>query len=151
MATADQTQIDMPGNVATEDLDRPDLIAVTGDTLDSPIVKEYARDLAFMEDELTISISQTTDKNAENPVPCGCNGEVKWLRRGELYKIKRKFVDSLIKVEDAVETQQYKDKDGVDQTRVIRTPALKYPVNVHNDPAGELGRRWFEHQCKHAW
>lgn len=149
--TAASSQIDMPSNVATEDIERPDLVMVTDEDMNSPFVKQYAQDLKFMEDELTIIVGETTDKNAENPVPCSVNGEVRKFTRGVEYKVKRKFVDSLIKVEDTIKTVQYKDENGVDQTRIDKSHALKYPLSILHDPAGEVGRRWFQHQCKNAW
>lgn len=148
---AGKSTVEMPGNVATDDIERPDLAMVTDESLASPVVAEYVKDLRFMEDILTISIGQTTDKNAENPVPCGVNGIIKRLMRGEEYKIERKFVDSLIKREDSIKTVNYKDKDGVDQTKIEKEPALKYPLSIIYDPAGDVGRRWFQHQCKNAW
>ena len=145
------SSIEMPSSVATEDIERPDLIMVTDENLDSPVVAEYAKDIKFMEDILTITIGESTDKNAENPVHCGVNGEVRRLMRGQEYKLARKFVDSLIKREDGVKTVNYKDDQGVDQTRIEKQPALKYALSIHHDPAGETGRRWFQHQCKNAW
>jgi hypothetical protein len=141
----------MEGKTATDDIERPDLIVVTDEDKDSPVVKEYMSDLKFMEDILTVSIGETTDKNAEKTIGCGVNGERKMLERGKEYKIARKFVDSLIKREDAIRTINYKDNDGVDQTRIEKVPALKYPLSIIHDPAGETGRRWFQHQCKNNW
>jgi len=141
----------MESDVATEDIERPDLAIVTEESLQSPVVKEYIKDLKFMEDIITFSIGQTTDKNAENPVPCGVNGVVHRIYRGEEVKLARKFLDSLIKREDAVATVNYKDKDNVDQTKIEKTPAMKYPLSIIHDPAGEVGRRWFQHQVKNAW
>jgi len=143
------TTIEMASDI--QNVERPDLISITDDTLASPHVSEYIKDLKFMEDILTISIGETTDENAENPVPCGVNGEVRRLTRGVEYKLQRKFVDSLIKREDRIKTVNYKDEDNVDQTRVEKKPALKYPISIINDPAGEAGRRWFKHQVNNAW
>jgi len=151
VGAGDSKDIDISSHVAEEDIDRPDLAAVSDADMDEPHVQEYLKDLRFMEDILTIVIGDTTDPNAENPVPCGVNGERKLLYRGQEYKIARKFVDSLIKREDAIKTQQYLDPDGCVQTKVITTPRLKYPISVLHDPAGETGRRWFEYQCKNAW
>ena len=148
---APKSQIDLSSDLTDDDIDRGDIAVVTGESLASPTVSEYVKDLKFMEDILTVVVSETTDKNAENPVPCGVNGVVKFLTRGTEYRIARKFVDSLIKVEDRIETEQYKDKGGVDQTRINKTPALKYPLSIIQDPAGDIGRRWFQHQCKNAW
>jgi hypothetical protein len=134
-----------------EQIERPDLITVTDDTMQSPHVKEYARDLAFMEDILTIMVGESTDPNADNPVLCSVNGEKRSLMRGVEYKLHRKFVDSLIKREDRIKTVNFRDPENVDQTRVDKIPALRYPLSIISDPAGEVGRRWFQHQCKNSW
>lgn len=141
--------IDLSSNIKDEDLHG--VAIVTGESLESPHLAEYVKDLAFMNDILTISISESPDPNAENPVAAGCNGEVRLLTRGKEYKIARKFVDSLIKCEDRVKTVQFKDADGIDQTRIDKVPTLKYPMSIHHDPAGDLGRRWFKHQAANAW
>lgn len=146
---AGATSVDLSSGV--EKVERPDLITVTDDTLASPHVKEYANDLKFMEDVLTVVVGETTDPYADNPVFCAVNGEKRSLMRGVEYKLQRKFVDSLIKREDRIKTVNFKDADGVDQTRVDRIPALRYPLSIISDPAGEVGRRWFQHQCKNAW
>lgn len=144
-------EIDMHSSVATEDIDRPDLITVTDDTLQSPHVQEYIKDMKFMEDQITFVVQETTDPNAETVVSCGVNGERKDFVRGKEYKAARKFVDSLIKKNTSVKTQQYKDGDGLDQTKMVTTAALVYPISIISDPAGETGRRWFKHACENAW
>jgi len=145
------TTVMMESDVATENIERPDLAIVTDESLQSPYVQEYIKDLKFMEDIITFSIGESTDKNAENPVPAGVNGAVRFFTRGVEYKVPRKFVDSLIKREDSIKTVNYKDADGVDQTKIEKVPAMKYPLSIIHDPAGDLGRRWFQHQQKNAW
>jgi hypothetical protein len=149
------TTVMMEGDVATENVERPDLAIVTDEDINSPTVKEYIKDLKFNEDILTFSIGESTDKNAENPVPAGVQGQVKHFTRGVEYKAARKFVDSLIKREDSIKTVNYKDKDNVDQTKIEKLPAMKYALSIHHDPANDdgskLGSRWFQHQCKNAW
>jgi hypothetical protein len=69
--------------------------------------------------------------------------------------VARKFVDSLIKREDSVKTVNYKNTENVDWTRFEKTPAMKYNISIHHDPANDdgskLGSRWFQHQQKNAW
>ena len=142
------SSIDLASSIS--DIERPDL-AIAAGSMDSPVISEYVKDLKFMEDILTVVVGETTDLNAENPVPAGCNGERRLLTRGVEYKLQRKFVDSLIKREDKIKTVQYKDNEGVDQTRIDKVPALKYPLSIIHDPAGSIGSRWFQHQCKNAW
>lgn len=154
----DDATIDLSSTIKTEDIDRPDLAIVVDESMQSPHVTEYVKDLAFMEDILTVVVGEVPDKNAENPVPVGVNGVVKFLKRGVEYKLPRKFVDSLIKVETSVKTAQFTDASGVEQTRIDTENSLKYPISILHDPADErrhpngspLGRAWFQHQCKAA-
>ena len=145
------TTVMMESDVETDNIVRDDLAIVTDDTLQSPAVAEYVKDLKFMEDIVTFFIGESTDKNAENPVPAGVNGAVRLFTRGVEYKVQRKFIDSLIKREDQVKTVNYKDSEGVDQTKVEKVPAMKYALSIIHDPAGDLGRRWFQHQQRNAW
>lgn len=144
-------EIEAHSSIATADIERPDLIMVTDDTLQSPHVQEYIKDSQFMEDQVAFLIGDTTDQNAERIVSCGVNGERKDFERGKEYRAARKFIDSLIKKNTNVKTVQYKDDDGVDQTRFVTNAALVYPISIISDPAGEVGRRWFQHACANAW
>jgi hypothetical protein len=154
------TEVLMENQTATDDIERPDLAIVTDESMDSPAVKEYAKDLAFANEPVTFSISPTNDKNAENPVSCGVNGVRKFFTRGERYTVPRKFIEALIVGETSVEVETYKDAKMVDQTKIVPKIALKYPISIHNDPANErlvpgtktrLGDAWFQHQCRNAW
>lgn len=149
--TASAHEVDLASTIKGSDIERHDLESNMVSNIDNPVAQEYLKDLKFMEDEVTIVVGETTDKNAEDPVPASVNGEKRLFSRGVEYKVARKFVDSLIKAEESIQTVQYKDAEGVDQTKVIRKPALKYPLSIINDPAGEVGRRWFQHQSKNAW
>lgn len=136
-----QHTIDLSSTV--EEVERPDLAVVTDETLDSPILKEYADELAFMEDILTIVVAKSEDKNAPNPVTCAVNGETRFLERGKQYRLQRKFVDALIVTSYRPETIQFKDKLGLDQTKIENVPVLINNISILHDPAGELGNRWF--------
>jgi len=146
-----ETTIDLASTIRDEDIERPDLVMVSDQDMNDPVVKEYARDLAFNEDILTIEVADTDDPNADNPVSAGCNGEAKHFYRGVQYKVPRKFVDSLIKTVNGVKTKQYQDEDNVYQTKIDKTPKPRYPIAILHDPAGETGRRWFKHQIANAF
>jgi len=130
--------------------EQPDLAIVTDESMNSPVVKQYARELAFMEDVLQVIVGETEDPNAENPVMAGCNGETVKLYRGQQYSIKRKFVDSLIRTTFRVSTKHFKDSEGCDQTKMVKTPTRAYNISILEDPAGELGRRWLQHQLANS-
>jgi len=128
-----------------------DLAIVTDESMNSPAVKEYARELAFMEDVMQIIVGESEDPNSENPVTSGCNGQVIKLYRGQQYSIKRKFVDSLIRTTFRVSTKTFKDHDGCDQTKMVKTPTRAYNINILHDPAGSVGARWLQHQLANSF
>jgi len=129
-----------------DEIERPDMAVVTDADLNSPHVLEYAKDLAFMEDMLTIQVAKSEDRNAPDPVSCGVNGVPKLFKRGEVYKVAHKFVDALIKTSFRTETIQFKDANGIDQTKIEQIPVHNVTVQVFEDPAGDVGRRWMQHK-----
>lgn len=132
-----------------------DLAVVTDDDVDKPWMKEYLSDLAFNEQIVEFSIGLDSNPNAENPVPCGCNGKIHHLERGKRYKLPRKFLDSIIRTTFRVKTKEYIDDEGLKQTRIKRIPTAAYPIAIHHDPANDggkdLGTRWFEFQCANSF
>ncbi len=126
-------------------------IPVAGDMRD-PATQEYMRWIEFMEEEVVIVIALSDNPHAENPVSCGNNGEIKHLERGRPHKIKRKFLDSLIKHKFKVVPELYTDENGLKQTRIVRRPSAVHPISIMDhgkDPM--LSQRWFEHRNREAW
>lgn len=129
-------------------------IAQDGDLKDERIaaaLKEERDMKAFMEQKVTFLIAETDDENAPNPVSCGVNGVTRTFWRGKEYTDKRMFIDSLIKVVRKVKTVNFKNSDGVDDTKMEVRSVLAYPLQILDDPAGDLGRRWFRHQQENAF
>lgn len=141
----DAMDIDMSSNVLTSDIERPDLITASANTN-----KAQLKELAFMEEKVTFVVGETPDRNAENPVPVGVNGVIRFFTRGVEYTEARKFLNCLIKKQDSIDTKNYLDNDQIHQTKVVRTPALKYPISVISDPSNDFGRKWFAWQCRNA-
>lgn len=124
--------------------DADDLAIVTEESMQSPHVKEYARELAFMEDEITFTIMKSDAPNAIDPVECAVNGVQKKFYRGMQYKAARKFLNALINVCFNVETVNRKDPNtGLDKTEVVRTPYTPYVISVMHDPS-PIGAKWLE-------
>lgn len=110
---------------------------------EGPITQSYADALAFMEEVVTVTIRPSTDKNAEQRIMAGCNGEQVVFQRGVPLKVKRKFLESLLGVEMRVETPQV--YVGGEKTHTIqRNFAPKYDVSVI-DP-NPKGHAWLEHR-----
>lgn len=136
-------KVDLASDIALGDIDRPDLAIATDTSMDDPVTKKYAQDLAFMEQEVEFMILPTTDKSAPNPLILGVNGVNRVAYRGQIYKMARKFLNTAINTFTDVNTEEYTDGKGLSQTRVgtITTPALQ--IQVLNDPAGQVGMEWF--------
>ncbi len=136
-------EVDLASTIAFDDIERPDLAIVTEDSMDSPAIKKYAQDLAFMEQEVQFTVMKTADKTAADPLVVGVNGVNRVVKRGEIYKMPRKFLNAMISTFTDVNTHEYVDDNGLSQTRVetITTPALQ--IQILNDPAGQLGMEWF--------
>ncbi len=63
-----------------------------------PVVSDYVKTLAFMEEPVTIMIHETTNPNDQQMCFLAVNGQgagpggVAWLKRGDQYTMARKFV-----------------------------------------------------------
>lgn len=110
----------------------------------------YAKEIAFMEEKVTFIIAETTDKTAEPIVTVSVNCETKFLERGKPHTLPRKFLNALIARKGEVETENYKDKNDVDQTRTRTKFTPVHVISLVEDPSGANGRAWFEWQCRNA-
>lgn len=135
--------VDLASTIALGDIDRPDLAIATETSMDDPVTAKYAKDLAFMEQEVEFMLLPTQDKTAPNPIVVGVNGINRAVYRNQRYKLARKFLNAMISTLTDVNTHEYKDEKGLSQTRVetITTPSLQ--IQVLNDPAGQVGMEWF--------
>ena len=148
---AEQFTIDMPSSLGNDEIERPDLVVVTDADLNTPHVKEYNRITAFMEDIMEIVVHKSEDKYAPDPVSCGVNGVTKVIKRGQRVKLARKFVDALIQTSYRLDTIEYTDKAGLQQTKTEHTPVQNVTVQVFHDPAGEYGQQWMAHKLSTAY
>ncbi len=106
---------------------------VSLDAIDKPLHKNYLDDLMFMEELMTIMVNETTDQNAENPIPVGNNGQFVYFQRGQAVKVKRKFVDGLIVKSGRVSTPEYSNPGGERAFKIVQQSAHKYPFVVIED------------------
>jgi len=100
--------------------------------------------LAFMEEEVVVTVMASHLASDEDPVPAGNNGQFVWFKRGVPTKCKRKFLDSLIVKNHAVSTPYHRTPDG-EETRQIRlTNSAKYPFMV--DDPNPRGKDWLRYR-----
>lgn len=136
---ASQLPIGQPSDIILND----GSIAV-GQNLVEPITKdalnkEYQEELAFMDEMLDIMLHESTDKNAEDPVPVGCNGVFVYIKRGQPTRVKRKFVNHLIAKNTRVSTPEYTNAAGERAFKIVQQQGLKYPFSILKDPSHKGG------------
>ena len=136
---ASQLPIGQPADIIL-----PDGSVAVGQTAVEPVTadalnKAYVEELAFMDEYLDILLHESTDKNAENPVPVGCNGVFVYINRGQPTKVKRKFVNHLIAKNTRVSTPEYTNGAGERAFKIVQQQGLKYPFSVIRDPSPKGG------------
>ncbi len=108
----------------------------------SSVNKNYLDELAFMEEELLIQLSPSSDKNAPNLVSASVNGVTVWLEVGKPTKVKRKFAEVLARCKsDAIDTIVQTASNGDSVNEFTRRTSLKHPFSVLNDPSPR-GYEW---------
>lgn len=119
----------------------------------SAIDKEYAEELKFMEEAVTIRLEQSSEKNAATVQPAWVDGKgaevfingrwypITYLPIGQTLITKRKYLEVLLRAKfTRIETKH--DDATVDnpQNRVIRHTSSVVPVTIVKDT--ELGAEW---------
>src|SRR3990167_3589588 len=114
--------------------------------VDRPVSKEKLAMLAFMEEELTVMVHESTNP-FDDPFPKIQNGgdrNTQYFIRGEKQKVKRKYVEVLARAKKTTRgNEKYKDGNGDDAYRYPSHTALMYPFVVIEDP-NPRGRAWLE-------
>lgn len=124
------------------------------DSLDTPLIDEYAKALQFNEEVLTIMVMPSSEKHAPKVVQCWVNGrgaEVfmngRWLEIG-CFPVgirvitKRKFVEVLLRCKtDAVSTMVI-ERNGEDPQNVVdRVTSHRVPLTIIEDK-NPMGAEW---------
>lgn len=141
--TLPDVKIPVSGDVSKVDTTLQEIEVPT----DLSSIKETARQLAFMEEPVTIQVHESTNPNDELYVFCGVNGEYPtpgnpWLKRGQQYTIARKFVANLFTAKTVSFTQPFKT-ELTDKANYMRPQtAVKYPFSVVSD--SQQGMKWVQ-------
>jgi len=139
---------------------------VRGETIlpvDSPEGMNYAEDLAFMEEPVTIRIEPTAEKNASPVVECWVNGvgaevemEGRWVRLGFLpvgtpVTTRRKYVEVLARAKTETFTNNVMEMPGQDPVNSIqRFNSSRAPFSVLRD-ANPRGYEWLSKLMARTW
>lgn len=110
---------------------------------DASAVGDYAAELAFMEEKVTILLHRGREKNAPTAEMVGVNGVIKWLPVDTPVKIERKFVENLARAQPINVNTRSGESSGDDLTfnHVDRNLSSLVSFSVLDDP-NPRGREW---------
>jgi hypothetical protein len=93
-----------------------------------------------MEEIVQVHIPITGAPNEEQFVDVANGGVKQFIARGQWQNVRRKFVEVLARAKAMrVTTPKYTDSAGNDSTRLVQTPALKYPFEMRDkNPDGPV-------------
>lgn len=141
------TGIDLASTKTTEQIHQTlediNLAIVTDESLKSPSVDKYAKDLAFMEQKVTFVVAPGTKEEAP-VITLGVNGQNVNVVRGQPIRCARKFLNTLFTFVHEMATDHYQDKDGLTQTRLVKRQVPAFQTSIMEDTPE--GRSWFAQQ-----
>ena len=110
---------------------------------DASAVGDYAAELAFMEEKVTILLHRGREKNAPTAEMVGINGVIKWLPVDTPVTIERKFVESLARAQPMNVNTRSGESEGDDLTfnQVQRSLSSLVSFSVLQD-SNPRGREW---------
>lgn len=105
--------------------------------------KNYADALKFNEDVLEIRLEPSSEENAPTVIDVTVNGETVWIPVGQDIRIKRKFVEVLMRSKPVAISTAHEDIGAkVINNRIVRNTRAKYPLSILSDPAQGKGIEW---------
>jgi hypothetical protein len=147
VAETQNTNVDLSSTKTTEqiyqNLQDANFAIVTDESLQDPKVNKYAKDLAFMEQQVVFTVARGA-KEDPPVIVLGVNGQSVAVERGKPIRCARKFLNTLFTSIHEMATEQYTDKDGLTQTKSIKTQSPAYSVSLMEDTPD--GRDWFAQQ-----
>ena len=141
--------IDLSGNIGLEVRTNEVIAAV-----DTPLENDYFKELAFMEEPVTIRLDRSAEKNAAQDIPVAVNGkgcevmhdgkwvEVKYVRVGVNLTVKRKYVETLARAKP-MDIQTIHEDATVERPRneLIRNVRSSNPMTIVRDD-NPRGHEW---------
>ena len=147
VAETQNTNVDLSSTKTTEqiyqNLQDANFAIVTDESLQDPKVNKYAKDLAFMEQQVVFTVARGA-KEDPPVIVLGVNGQSVAVERGKPIRCARKFLNTLFTSIHEMATEQYTDKDGLTQTKSIKTQSPAYSVSLMEDTPE--GRDWVAQQ-----
>jgi hypothetical protein len=98
---------------------------------------------AFMNDLLTIVVTESNEKDSLPVVVPSVNGINQPIVRGQKQKIKRKYVEALARCTHTRYEQSALDPSRPENIQMVAKKALVYPFVIYDDPHPH-GREWLQ-------
>lgn len=107
--------------------------------------KEWAANIAFSREMVTVRVNESPDENAEKIVEVWNNGEIMRFPRGSEVTCERRFVESLMRAKPIRFTQKavLDDTGTITGYREVPHAALRYPFTMVRDDS-PLGGAWLK-------
>lgn len=91
--------------------------------------------LEFMNDNVTVHIHATTNKEDEQIFEVTVNGKIELFRRNETKTVKRYIVDRLARIKPThYKQKEVVNREGIREIEHIPTTGLRYPFSIRHDP-----------------
>lgn len=101
---------------------------------DGPTINEYAKQLAFMEELVTVLVHESQQENDIPLVDVYVNGVAQFFPRGEPVTCKRKYVEGLARAKPVAISTEVRERNSENPTNVVhRRQSLRYPFSVIED------------------
>lgn len=105
---------------------------------------DYADDLAFAEEPVTIRLERGNEKNAATSHGVWVNGRPVWIPVGRPCTVARKYVEVLLRAQPHSITTVVEDEDKENPVnRVERSPHNKYPLSIIRDDSPR-SQQWIQ-------
>jgi len=105
--------------------------------------KKWTDEMAFMNEEVTVMVHTTTDKNADPMPTFWVNGRVQRFLRGHEQKVRRVFVERMARAKGTTYTNvKLKDAEGEDKYEYLPTTADVCQFVVIGD--SKKGEEWLK-------
>lgn len=118
---------------------RDSLNAIVATDSNDPAFRKFTGDSKFMEEDVIVTVSTSTDPNAEPIVTVYNNGTPQHFPRGVAVICKRKYVEVLARAKPFnVSTPEITDSNGDRTTKIVKNTGLRYPFDMRDrNPNGQ--------------
>jgi hypothetical protein len=111
--------------------------------LGSPDFKNFADELAFMNEQVVVVVHESQDKNAEKVINVFNDGVPQRFVRGQATIVRRKYVEVLARSKPfSVATPEETDGNGDRTTNIRTTAGLMYPFEMRDK--NPRGQQWLQ-------